>query len=128
MGIETEGNPEHQWQYLDREKIEDLGLDWYDLKARGYESVLGRFHSVDPLPDAQGQESLSTYQYGWNNPVRLSDPNGNCIGCPPRNSMSVVENLYWGIRDQVTSGIVTVGTYIGSLFSDDIKVQRIQYT
>ncbi|WP_273211719.1 RHS repeat-associated core domain-containing protein [Runella zeae] len=85
VGIEVQGDAEHKWQYLDREKIEDLGLEWYDLKARGYESVLGRFHSVDPLPDAQGQESLSTYQYGWNNPVRLSDPNGNCQGCPEEN-------------------------------------------
>ena len=82
MGIEVQGDPEHKWQYLDREKIKDLGLEWYDLKARGYESVLGRFHSVDPLPDAQGQEGLSTYQYGWNNPILLSDPNGDCPKCP----------------------------------------------
>ena len=74
MGIETEGSPEHKWQYLDREKIEDLGLDWYDLKARGYESVLGRFHSVDS--DLTNQESYSTYQYGWNNPILRSDPDG----------------------------------------------------
>ena len=81
MGIEVQGNTEHQWQYLDREKIEDLGLDWYDLKARGYESVLGRFHSVDPKPDEGDQESLSTYQYGWNNPILRSDPNGDCPNC-----------------------------------------------
>ena len=81
MGIEVQGDPEHKWQYLDREKIEDLGLDWYDLKARGYESVLGRFHSVDPLPDEGDQESLSTYQYGWNNPILRSDPNGDCPNC-----------------------------------------------
>jgi RHS repeat-associated protein len=74
VGIEVEGNPEHKWQYIDREKLEELGLNWYDLKARGYESVLGRFHSVDP--DLTNQESFSTYQYGWNNPILRSDPNG----------------------------------------------------
>jgi len=128
VGIEVEGNPEHKWQFIDREKLEELGLNWYDLKARGYESVLGRFHSVDPLPDVEGQESLSPYHYGRNNPILLSDPNGNCDGCPPGSGMSVVENLYWDMRDRVTSGIVTAGTYAGSLFSNNIKVQRIQYT
>jgi hypothetical protein len=40
---------------------------------------LGRFTSVDPV--TASQESLSTYQYGWNNPVLRSDRNGDCPGC-----------------------------------------------
>ncbi len=81
MGIETEENPEHKWQFIDREKLEELDLNWFDLKARGYENVLVRFHSVDPLPDEGDQEGLSTYQYSANNPILLSDPNGDCPKC-----------------------------------------------
>ena len=41
---------------------------------------LMRFGQTDPI--IKGQEHLSLYQYGWNNPVRFSDPNGNfCIPC-----------------------------------------------
>jgi hypothetical protein len=46
-----------------------------------YEPPLGRFTSVDPV--TASQESLSTYQYGWNNPVLRSDRNGDCPNCPP---------------------------------------------
>ena len=46
-----------------------------------YDRVLGRFISVDPMPDVGGQESLSPYQYSWNNPVLLSDPDGDCPTC-----------------------------------------------
>ena len=41
-----------------------------------YDPVLGRFNSVDPLPDTEGQESLTPYQYAWNNPILKSDPDG----------------------------------------------------
>ena len=43
--------------------------------------MLGRFHSVDPKPDEGDQESLSTYQYGLNNPILRNDPNGDCVKC-----------------------------------------------
>jgi hypothetical protein len=35
------------------------------------------------MPDVGGQESQSTYQYSCNNPVLLSDPDGDCPTCPP---------------------------------------------
>ncbi|PLK42112.1 polymorphic toxin type 8 domain-containing protein [Emticicia sp. TH156] len=45
------------------------------LGARGYNPTIGRFDRVDPV--IEGQEQLSLYQYGWNNPVLRSDPDGN---------------------------------------------------
>lgn len=36
---------------------------------------------VDPVTETQ--ENYSTYQYGWNNPILRSDPNGDCPTCPP---------------------------------------------
>ena len=81
-GIEKEGSPDHKWQYIGREKQSELGLNWLDLKLRMYDPQLGRFHAVDPRPDEADQESLSPYQYGLNNPVLQSDPDGDCPICP----------------------------------------------
>ena len=45
-----------------------------DLQARFYDITTGRFIQVDPVTELQ--ESQSVYQYGWNNPILRSDPNG----------------------------------------------------
>jgi len=65
-GIEVQGNPEHKYQYINREKQEEFGLDWLDLQARMYDPQCGCFHSVDPLPDTEGQPLAL--------PVRLEQP------------------------------------------------------
>lgn len=58
-----------------------MGL--YDFNARFYSAALGRFVSVDPLADHSSQLDKSPYQYGWNNPITLNDPTGECpFGCP----------------------------------------------
>ena len=69
----------NNFTFLGREDLPEVGL--VDLQKRLYDKVLGRFISVDPSPDVAGQESLSTYQYSWNNPVLRSDPNGDCPNC-----------------------------------------------
>ena len=90
VGIETTGNPNHKYQYLNREKQEEFGLNWLDLEARMYGPPEGRFWSVDPLPDTEGQESLSPYQYAWNNPVNKSDPDGKLPSDPPSGASLAV--------------------------------------
>jgi RHS repeat-associated protein len=68
----------NRFKFLGRETQAETG--WVDLMQRMYEPPLGRFTSVDPV--TASQESLSTYQYGWNNPVLRSDRNGDCPECP----------------------------------------------
>ncbi len=41
-----------------------------------------RFMSVDPLADHPNQVDKSPYAYAWNNPIKLSDPDGRCPICP----------------------------------------------
>ena len=65
------------FKYLGRESISQTG--YIDLLNRQYDRILGRFTSLDPVTD--GQEDQSLYQYGWNNPVLRSDPNGDCPNC-----------------------------------------------
>jgi len=49
------------------------------LGARGYNPTIGRFDRTDPV--IEEQEQFSLYQYGWNNPVLRSDPDGECPVC-----------------------------------------------
>ena len=73
-GIEKQGQPDHKFQYLNREKQSELGLNWLDLKARMYDPQLGRWHAVDPM--AEVYHDYSPYNYAINNPATLFDPNG----------------------------------------------------
>ncbi len=95
-GIEVQGSPDHKWQYINREKQTEFGINYLDLQARMYDPVLGRFFAIDPLPDTEGQESMSTYQYGWNNPVNKSDPDGKCPTCPAAAVGAVLGALIGG--------------------------------
>lgn len=75
----TQGYLKNRYLYLNREVQPETG--WLDLIHRGYDPTINRFLQVDPKPDVEGQERLSTYQYGYNNPIRYSDPNGDCPAC-----------------------------------------------
>ncbi len=61
----------------------ELQDDFGDLPAlmqtfyRNYDQALGRWTGVDP--DAEGAESLTTYNYSGNNPVMFNDPLGNLL-------------------------------------------------
>ena len=62
----------NNFDYLNREFQPATG--YTDLVNRQFDNIIGRFTSQDPV--IEGQEHLSLYQYGWNNPVLRSDANG----------------------------------------------------
>ena len=62
----------NKFGYLNREFQPETG--YTDLVNRQFDNIIGRFTSQDPITDEQ--EHLSLYQYGWNNPILRSDPNG----------------------------------------------------
>jgi RHS repeat-associated protein len=67
---------------FDTERITDLELNVDMSRDRTYDYLTGRWWQVDPKADEAGQESWSTYHYGFDNPVRYNDPYGDCPRCP----------------------------------------------
>ena len=61
------------------ERVYELELNIDQSKYRSYDYITGRWWQVDPLADQAGQESWSTYQYAFDNPIRFSDPYGDCV-------------------------------------------------
>ncbi len=70
--------PKFTGQYRDYE----TGLDYFG--ARYMSSAQGRFTSVDPAFESEILEYPQTwnrYSYVYNNPLRLTDPDGRCPNC-----------------------------------------------
>ncbi|WP_205529566.1 RHS repeat domain-containing protein, partial [Taibaiella koreensis] len=70
------GYRDNRRKYQSNEYIQDLGLNWMSFGARQYDPQIGRFLSVDPLADAEGQQIFSPYAAMGNAPESMIDPNG----------------------------------------------------
>ena len=70
-------SPDTKYQYNGKEYNDDFGLNWNDYGARWYDGSLGRWMSVDKMAENSKQNDKSPFQYGWNNPVKNLDPDGN---------------------------------------------------
>ena len=73
-GIGTAKVADNVYKYNGKELNEDLGLNLSDYGARWYDAALGRWWSVDPMGSVYVQWSY--YNYGTNNPIRFTDPDG----------------------------------------------------
>jgi len=72
----------NRYLYNGKEIQTDLA-NQYDYGARFYDPVIARWTSVDPLVEAD-QESTSPYGYVYDDPIKLTDPDGRlpCCGTP----------------------------------------------
>ena len=68
---------EHLYDYSGKENQKELGLNWHDFGARNYDASSGRWMNPDAMSDSF--RSLSPYNYAANNPVLVTDPDGNDI-------------------------------------------------
>ncbi|WP_160114360.1 DUF6443 domain-containing protein [Aquimarina sp. AU119] len=103
---------EHNYGFVGKEENSELGLEWLDFGARNYDASLGRWMNLDPM--AEMFYGWAPYKYSMNNPILLSDPDGNCEFCKKfLNSAfnaykSTLYNTYEGAKKLVNSPIQTV--------------------
>jgi RHS repeat-associated protein len=74
-----------------KEFADGSGLEMYDAGYRTLDPQLGRFTQIDPIADYSAD--YSTYAYGTNNPIILSDPTG-LKSAPPPSSYSPFMQAY----------------------------------
>jgi RHS repeat-associated protein len=81
FGLNQEGKwlnnaalPDTKYQYNGKELNEDLGLNWNDYGKRWYDPSIGRWSVTDMLSELN--RDLTPYRYGFNNPMRFTDPFG----------------------------------------------------
>lgn len=94
---------DYKYRYNGKEIVNDHGLGMYLYGARVYLPEIGRFSGVDPLADQA--PGWTPYRYGFNSPLRFSDPTGNF-------EVDEVDGDYYDNK----------GNYIGTDGIDDGKI------
>jgi RHS repeat-associated protein len=74
LGYQYAGVKVNKYLYNGKELIEDNGLHYYDYGARMYDPTIGRWGVVDPMADLA--PDWTPYRYGFNNPLKYTDPTG----------------------------------------------------
>ena len=77
-----EGEPEGKPRFTGHEQEVDIDPDYkavYYAGARYYDGLIGRWDVVDPKDNLF--PSHSPYNYVFNNPVNITDPDGECPPC-----------------------------------------------
>jgi len=113
----AEPSPTNAYKYNGKELNTEFGLNLMDYGARWYDGGIARFTSVDALADHPNQSNKSPYAYAWNNPVNLTDPDGNCPTCPLAVAGGILGGLIGGGieagRQLINSGKISDWNAVG---------------
>ena len=118
-------SPRQPYKYNGKEEIL---LGQLDYGFRTYDPFIGQWSSVDPLAEDPNQIDKSPFAYTWNNPVKLTDPDGRCpqcvtgavIGGGVEYGVQVVGNIYEkglsveAFTTDVDFGKVAISTAVGA--------------
>jgi RHS repeat-associated protein len=127
MGYGTSSDTTRQ-KFTGKERDVEAGLDYFE--ARYYSGVQGRFTSPDEFTGGPHElfdfaddtsenpmlyasltqpQSLNKYQYTYNNPLSLTDPNGHCPLCAAAALTGAEMELIPGAQPIATGIIIGAG-------------------
>lgn len=95
---------------------EALGL--YEMRARFYDPLLGRFTQEDPIRFAA--RDMNLYRYAGNNPLNGTDPTGTLTAVENITIAGIVVGAGASLGGAVIGGAATIGAAIISVFSNEI--------
>ncbi|MEO1023288.1 MAG: RHS repeat-associated core domain-containing protein [Bacteroidota bacterium] len=70
-------NPNDNYKFTGHERDDEAGLTIDYMMARNYDPIIGRFMQIDPKYNLY--RGWTPYHYTLNNPLRYTDPTGECI-------------------------------------------------
>ncbi|HDQ70606.1 MAG TPA: RHS repeat-associated core domain-containing protein, partial [Chloroflexi bacterium] len=112
FGVEMwrEGNTTSAWGYTG--EWQDLNLGMLYLRARWYQSAVGRFTRKDPWSgNVRQPATINPYIYGLNNPALCTDPSGKwCIAgfdVGPGRGCTDSQRKQWAAFWNTTAGFVS---------------------
>ena len=73
--VGVQNNYKYNGKELQDETINGKKLNWYDYGARNYDPTIGRWMNIDA--HAEKAPSITPFRYGFNNPMKFIDPDGN---------------------------------------------------
>ena len=128
--ISQTGNITNPYLYAGYRYDSETGL--YYLIARYYDPVTGRFLSKDPVEGIEGDtQSLNPYAYALNNPMNLTDPDGEWVqvavgaaGGAAWSALKYTREVYQGQRKySAKSAALIIGT--GAVMGATGKVAQV---
>lgn len=111
LGDVAEADLKNNYLYNNQELLDDGDIDWYDYGFRNYDPQIGRFAQMDPFTDILA--SVSSFHYGFDDPITFSDANGLVgIYCPGTSAFTIFLDK---VGTAITNGLTAVSpaiTYI----------------
>lgn len=91
------------------EMVDEVGI--IDMNGRIYDPKLGRFLQADPLvQEPFNTQSLNRYSYGFNNPLKYTDPSGYISLGDFRISKHIIRGVAKILGPEVSNALVQVGS------------------
>jgi RHS repeat-associated protein len=73
--VGAQNNYKYNSKELQTEEINGKKLNWIDYGARNYDPTIGRWMNIDAY--AEKAPNITPFRYGFNNPIKFIDPDGN---------------------------------------------------